>query len=242
MQPAGAVQDGTEASGSARQPDNIGRPLRVHPPRGIPACPCPIRHDHLAKVTATGGGDFPATRRMSSWCLLETRHEAHSHDPSPTPSPAGARAIRCSAFLPDGNVTAGGGRAHSGNPTCCGGTSGDAHFLDEDQWRIKNSHYQVQLQPRPLSETKWYGVPPDAVVDPGRGANPTSRPVVWYGYRPRASRSSTALRPVRFTSRRAGVIPSASACWPAIAPAIRGASSASASDELASHVHLGQRP
>lgn len=71
--------------------------------------------------------------------------------------------------------------SHAGKTPCC--SVADGHVLTEDQWRLAAKlgeavppHYEVFI------EGGWHDVPTDAIVDPGKGANPLGKPIVWYGY------------------------------------------------------------
>lgn len=64
--------------------------------------------------------------------------------------------------------------SHGGNRLCC--SIADGHVLNEEQWRVRGNVYQVYI------EGAWHDVPKDAMIDPGKGANPLGKPIVWYGY------------------------------------------------------------
>jgi len=55
---------------------------------------------------------------------------------------------------------------------CC--SEADGVVLNEEEWRTYNGVYQV------LIENRWWDVPRGAIVDPGNGANPIGKPIVWY--------------------------------------------------------------
>jgi hypothetical protein len=62
--------------------------------------------------------------------------------------------------------------SHDGHFPCC--SEADGHVLNEEDWRVQGGKYQVFL------EDRWWDVPREAIVDPGKGANPIGKPVVWY--------------------------------------------------------------
>jgi len=62
--------------------------------------------------------------------------------------------------------------SHDGHFPCC--SEADGHVLNEEDWRVHGGKYQVFL------EDRWWDVPKEAIVDPGKGDNPLAKPIVWY--------------------------------------------------------------
>ena len=55
---------------------------------------------------------------------------------------------------------------------CC--DIADGHLLDDEDWRMKNSTYEVRIN------GEWITIPEKAKRDPNGGPNPTGHAVVWY--------------------------------------------------------------
>lgn len=59
--------------------------------------------------------------------------------------------------------------------SCCG--AGDAYLLDDNQWRIKGTDYEVQIDGR------WYGIGRTQMLRSSlEDPNPTGKAVVWYSF------------------------------------------------------------
>jgi len=56
--------------------------------------------------------------------------------------------------------------------SCCNGS--DAHFLNDDDWRISGKRYQVRVGGQWLDVEDWQLLKP---VQP----NPTGKAIIWYG-------------------------------------------------------------